>query len=248
MFPLSIPVNMAETMLLLTKFVNQFSQDYETTEKFNKFLTLVLDNNINAFIESIDDDRQEYVKRAYNTVFHPSPPKSKSKPGRPKPKRKAKSIYVKLTSPDKLPGDIIGDNLRYRNEGKLFWDGTSAVPLSTEYDENGHVPPVVDVCVGNVIQDALYWQDTIVYNHLVYACFEESDLTEIIKCDYYFTFSFKSDMWLVVTDDFTTDCVLHTLYTPNYWNNIMYKEGKYTQLADKLSVKHSHVLLSLKKK
>jgi hypothetical protein len=241
MFPLSIPVNMAETIFLLTKFVNQFSQDYETTEKFNKFLTLVLDNNINAFIESIDDNRQQYVKHAYNAVFHPSPVQPKSRL-RPKPKRKAKSIYVKLSSPDKLPGDIIGDNLRYRNEGKLFWDGENAMPLSTEYDENGHVPPVADVCVGNVIQDALYWQDTIVYNHLVYACFEESGVSEITKCDYYFTFSFKGDTWLIVTDK------IDTLYTPNYWNNIMYKEGKYTQLADKLSVKHSHVLLSLKKK
>jgi hypothetical protein len=230
---------MAETILLLTKFVNQFSQDYETTEKFNKFLTLVLDNNINAFIESVDDDnRQQYVKCAYNTVFHPSPPKPKPK-SRPKPKRKAKSIYVKLSSPDKLPGDIIGDNLRYRNEGKLFWDGENTVPLSTEYDENGHVPPVVGVCVGNVIQDALYWQDTIVYNHLVYACFEESDLTEITRYDHHFTFSFKGDTWLVVTDDFST------LYTPNYWNNVLYKEGKYTRLADTLGVKHLHVLLSV---
>lgn len=240
---------MAETIFLLTKFVNQFSQDYETTEKFNKFLTLVLDNNINAFIESIDDDsRQQDVKRAYNTVFHPEvckPLQLRSRPKpRPKPKRKAKSIYVKLESPDKLPGDIIGDNLRYRNEGKLFWDGVNAVPLSTEYDENGHVPPVVDVCVGNVIQDALYWQDTIVYNHLVYACFEESGVSEITQSDNYFTFSFKGDTWLVVTDKIDTDCVLHTLYTPNYWNNIMYKEGKYTQLADKLSIKHSHVLVA----
>lgn len=235
---------MAETIILLTKFVNQFSQDYETTEKFNKFLTLVLDNNINAFIQSIDDDtRQHFVKHAYNTVFHPTPISRKPVSRKPKPKRKAKSIYVTLNSSDKLPGDIIGDNFRYRNEGKLFWDGINAVPLSTEYDENGHVPPVVDVCVGNVIQDALYWQDTIVYNHLVYACFEESGVSDVTRCDdNYFTFVFKDDTWLVVTDD------VHTLYTPNYWNNILYKDGKYKSLADKLEVKHSHVLSSFRRK
>ena len=74
---------MAETILLLTKFASQFSQDYETTDKFNLFLQTLLDENIDAFTKSVNCDQN--LKLKYNTIFHPervqvSKPKPKPKP------------------------------------------------------------------------------------------------------------------------------------------------------------------------
>ena len=239
---------MAETILLLTKFASQFSQDYETTDKFNLFLQTLLDENIDAFTKSVNCDQN--LKLKYNTIFHPErivrvqAPKQKPKP---KPPRKAKSIFVKLDTPDKLPGDIIGDKFRYRNEGKLFWDGKQAVPLSKEYDDNGHVPSILETCVGNIIQDALYWQDTIVYNYLVYACFDKSLVTNITKLSIHdvgtkskdgFTFDFKGNKWLVVTND------VESIYTPKYWNNIKIDEDC-EDVADGLDIKYQHVLTDI---
>lgn len=244
---------MAETILLLTKFAGQFSQDYETTDKFNLFLKTILDENIDAFTKSVNTDKD--LKRRYNSVFHPERIIAKPVVQKPKPPRKAKSIYVTQHSPDKLPGDIIGDKFRYRNEGKLFWGGHQAVPLSKEHDDNGHVPPILHTCVGNAIQDALYWQDTIVYNNLVYACFGKSLVTNITKVSMSplvtlsrdnidtkskvgFTFDFKGAKWLVITDD------VESIYTPTYWNNIGANDD-YEDVADGLDVKYQHVLLNL---
>lgn len=225
---------MAETILLLTKFASQFSQDYETTDKFNLFLQTLLDENIDAFTKSVNCDQN--LKLKYNTIFHPE----RVQVSKPKPQRKSKSIFVKLDTPDKLPGDIIGDKFRYRNEGKLFWDGKQAVPLSKEYNDNGHVPPILETCVGNVIQDALYWQDTIVYNNLVYACFDKTLVTNVnsvyVNSVYNgFTFDFKGSKWLVITNR-----SIESIYTPKYWNNIY--SDDYEDLADELNVKYQHVL------
>jgi hypothetical protein len=240
---------MAETILLLTKFAGQFSQDYETTDKFNLFLQTLLDENIDAFTKSVNTDKD--LKCVYNGIFHPERVKHvtlpKPKP-KPKPQRKNKSIYVTENSPDKLAGDIIGDKFRYRNEGKLFWDGHQAIPLSKEHDENGHVPPIIETCVGNSIQDALYWQETIVYNNMVYACFDKSLVINVTKVSIHdvgtkssvgFTFDFKGDKWLVITDD------VESIYTPKYWNNIRVNQEDYKDIADGLDVKYQHVLIDI---
>lgn len=232
---------MAETILLLTKFAGQFSQDYETTDKFNLFLQTLLDENIDAFTKSVNSDGRD-LKHVYNGIFHPERVKhvivpSKSKP---KPQRKNKSIYVTEKFPDKLAGDIIGDKFRYRNEGKLFWDGQQAVPLSKEFDENGHVPPVLKTCVGNEIQDALYWQDTIVYNNMVYACFDSELVTDVSAYTSGFTFTFKSYKWLIITDD-----TVESIYIPKYWNNIKCNQD-YEDVADDLDIKYQHVLIDIR--
>ena len=231
---------MAESILLLTKFVGKFSQDYEATDKFNKFLNTLLDDNINIFIHSLERNSND-VKQAYNSVYHPENLRVTQQPSKPKPKpqRKSKSIYISENSPDKLAGDIIGDKFRYRNQGKLFWDGKQAIPLSDKLDENGHVPPVIETCVGDAIQDALYWQDTIVYNNLVYACFDKSLVTNIQACKDGFTFDFKDAKWLVVTDN------IESIYNPGYWNNILFDDD-YEYLADDLKIQYKHVLIQNK--
>lgn len=227
---------MAETILLLTKFVSQFSQDYETTDKFNLFLQTILDDNIDAFTKSVNCDQD--LKRVYNTVFHPERVQAPKPKPKPKPQRKSKSIFVQMDTPGKLPGDILGDKFRYRNEGKLFWDGQQAITLSTELNDNGHVPPILETCVGNAIQDALYWQDTIVYNHLVYACFDKTLVTNANSVDNGFTFNFKDAKWLVITND------IESIHTSKYWNNIC-SDDDYKDVADELNIKYQHVLIDI---
>lgn len=229
---------MAETVILLTKFVGKFSHDYEAIDKFDKFLKLLLDDNIDAFTNSINGG--ETIKKVYNELFNPLQQQqhlASKKKRPPLVTRKNKSKYITLSSREKYVGDVIGDDFRYRNEGKLFWDGANAIPLSTEFDETGHVPPIL--CVGKDVQDALYWQDTIKYNHLVYVLFDTIDNLVCVEsgCGIY-TFTYKGVPWLAIGDNVT----LETLTTPMYWDNVNVNTD-YLDVCSKYKVDPIHVII-----
>lgn len=220
----------------LNRFSHEFTRtcDQDVIDKFNSFLVQVLDNEIDNLVCMMGDPE---LKQKYNRIFHPV---KKVKPPPPPKKRDYKSMYVKESSVDKLPGDVIGDDFRYRNTGKLFWTGTEAVPLPTTFAPDGHVPPIL--CVGKDVQSALYWENTISYTNLVYVCFETvSDIVAVGKKMY--TFIDGDVKWLV------KGCIeekelVDMLTTPNYWNNFNQDEVD----CERFGVKPEHVLIYFRPK
>lgn len=88
-------------------------------------------------------------------------------------KRRVKLPYVaNYRQENWRRGDIIGItndvNWRYRNGGKVMWDGENAIRLETEGNEYGYNNKKIPV--GEF--PATYWEDIIDINSLVYAKFD----------------------------------------------------------------------------
>lgn len=66
----------------------------------------------------------------------------------------------------------------YRNEGKFFWDGEKAISMGYDWYDYGHVP--FNFVVGKEFH-ALYWENVIEYNYIVYTDLSEAKIVNTFE-------------------------------------------------------------------
>lgn len=85
--------------------------------------------------------------------------------------RKSITVYILSNDIEIKRGQIINtinDEARYRNDGKLIWDGRVARWLSTAYDEYGSISREFQVSPTEFDPDS--WIDTICHNTIYWPC------------------------------------------------------------------------------
>lgn len=149
-------------------------------------------------------------------------------------------------------GDVIGllnyPGYGYRNDGKVIWDGNSLIELEGDYDDYGHVPHLF--VVGKEFDNVFYWQNiikqrtfmetsmTIDHNHLFFASFDKSRVSNLYQIDKYFTFNYNRDdtkleVWTIRTNDIE-----------NYFTNIVISGSYQDDDEDELDITNTDIDLS----
>lgn len=90
------------------------------------------------------------------------------------------SVFDEHETPEWKRGDVLAVKGKwgYRNDWKAMWDGEKTIEIGYEFADYGHVAK--EFVVGKEFH-ALYWEDVIDYNRVVYATFREYEIVQSIN-------------------------------------------------------------------